>query len=183
MGANPLQVREQVLLLPLEVGPGGAVHFGTSKSLTLEPGPLSGTALRGVGWHAPLRSSCLLSVSAAFVASSRATSSLSCWLKKSVFVADFILVAGCAAVSTGGSRHPMVANFAEFFKKRKKIFKSHRCLMGRRKKVAWEAATKGRMSHTVGRSTARLLGGSGHVLSSKREGHGARSSSLSVFLL
>ncbi|XP_015495006.1 U6 snRNA phosphodiesterase isoform X1 [Parus major] len=61
-----------------------------------------------------------LSVSAVFVASSRATSSLSCWLKKTVFVADSILAAGCAAVSTGGSRHPTVTNFAGFFLKRKK---------------------------------------------------------------
>lgn len=54
-------------------------------------------------------------------------------------------------------------------KEEEKVFKSHGCLMGRRKKVAWEAATKGRVSHTVGSSTARLLGGSGHVLSSKRK--------------
>lgn len=121
MGANPLQVREQVLLLPLEVGAGGAVHFGASKSLMLDQGPMSGTALGGLGCHAPPASSCLLSVSAVLVASSQATSSLSCWLKKSVFVADFILAAGCAAVSTGGSRHPTVANFADFFKKRKNI--------------------------------------------------------------
>lgn len=177
MGANPLQVGEQVLLLPLEVE---AVLFG---DLMLDQGPLCSAAVGAVGCHAPPRSSCLLSVSAVFVASSRATSSLSCWLKKSVFVADFILAAGCAAVSTGGSRHPTVANSADFFRKRKKIYKSHRCLMGRRKKIAWEAATKGRVSHTVGSSTARLLGGSGHVLSSKRQGHGAGSSCQSIFLL
>lgn len=123
MGANSLQVRQQVLLLPSEVGAGEAVHFGALKSLMLGQGLLSGTALGGLGCHAPPASSCLLSVSAVFVASSQATSSWSCWLKRSVFVADFILAAGCAAVSTGGSRHPTVANFADFFKRKEKIFK------------------------------------------------------------
>lgn len=120
MGANPLQVGEQVLLFPLEVGAGGAVDFGASKSLVLDQGLLSSAALGAVGCHAPPHSSCLLSVSVVFVVSSQATSSLNCWLKKSVFVANFILAAGCAVVSTGGSRHPTVTNSADFFKKRKK---------------------------------------------------------------
>lgn len=36
-----------------------------------------------------------------------------------MFAADFILTAVCAVVSTGGSSHPTVTDFADF-KKRKK---------------------------------------------------------------
>lgn len=35
-------------------------------------------------------------------------------MKKCAFVAGFVLAAVCAAVSTGGSSHPTVANFADF---------------------------------------------------------------------
>lgn len=113
MGANPLQVREQVLLLPLEVGVSGAVHFGGSKTIVWHSS----------GWRGLSRTSTLFLPAQRLCGVCGLESGhfqFDCWLKKSVFVADFILAAGCAAVSTGDSRHPTVANSADFFKKRKK---------------------------------------------------------------
>lgn len=117
MGANPLQVREQVLLLPLEVGGLRAVHVRVLKSLMFNQGQLCSAAQS---------CACSHTLPTFFLpaehlwASSQATSKSELLAKNCVFVAGYTLAAVCAAISTGGSSHPTVASFANFTKKEKK---------------------------------------------------------------
>lgn len=110
-------------------------------------------------WGQPHASHALLVCSAALGSLwSQATQlpSLSCWLKKCVF-ADFLqrrAVSSQDVLLSALVAPVRAANFADFKKEKKPtLSKSRRCLLFRRREVAWEAVAEGSLSRAVGSGT------------------------------
>lgn len=86
--------------------------------------------------------------------------SSSYWRKICVFAADFLqqrAVSSQDVLQSALVAPVRAANFADFKKERKKknpLSRSRRCLMFRRREVAWEAPAEGSLSHTDGSGAA-----------------------------